>query len=200
MPNTYTRYDPVGRRSRHGGMFPFWKRAAKRHAKRAEWAAFLREEAALARADAHSLRVLTVEQEREVDDSLEIEARIRGERNERWLSQLGHGTTFWEHYPRDVNPDTWLLGRVEHDPYEDEYYCCFECNGRLPFASWGVRPLAVVSIDRAALQWVISYEPPIEGCPETRLEYAQHSLEQVQVAAALGCALASHDPQDPHGR
>ena len=134
MRHVHTRVDPVGRRSVHGGLFPTYKRAAKRRAKRQEWVGFLREQHALALADTHSAEV-EAREAREAEDAAycaamdaqadrEYELQVRQDARiamrQRWLGRMGKGTLFWE------NPcvDEWFLSRVDVVEYYDHEVGC----------------------------------------------------------------------------
>lgn len=187
MRNVHTRIDPVGRRSAHGGMFPTYKRAAKRRAKRQEWAGFVREQRALAQADSHSAEV-EAREAREAEDAAfcaamdaqadrEYELQVRQDAliamRQRWLGRMGKGTLFWE------NPcvDRWFLAQVDVVEYYDHEVGCegFEFAPATMFA---------LSVNRTTQQWELFdvTQDRVEKVP-----FEEASLDDMQ---ALANALA----------
>lgn len=191
MRNVHTRFDPVGRRSVHGGMFPTYKRAAKRRAKRQEWVGFLREQRALALADAYSAEVEAREAEEarviahwgEVDaqwERAELErqaARALESRREQWVRRFGVGTLVWE---ADGRHDNHTLSTV---------CLAIECDEDGYDHTWAyLLPLAVVHINRDAWVWQILLNDSLSHSdPGYRVAveapFTDASLEQMQAAA-----------------
>ena len=201
MRNVHTRLYPCGRRSTHGQMFPFWKRDSKRRAKRAEWVGFLREQHALALADAYSAEVedpeareaeeaaICVAQDAAIRARMEqVHAAIRARMEQmhaeqalhsmrqQWLARMGAGTLFWE----NLGVDTWTLSRVD-------VMTCYDPRTMCEVYDFIEQTVFSVVIDRAAQHWVLldaHYTRIVE------LPYEAASLDNLQAIANVLARIA----------
>jgi hypothetical protein len=161
----------------------------RRQADKREWASFLREQARMEKADAHSAKV--EEQARlDAEDELfnqrcqeqEYQERLKRQREQDWLRRLGHGALFWQHSRSDV----WALVCVEDGWQSYDAYNYPDPEEWETPARWSTRRVANIAINRTTFEWVcIDWRnrsswavPMMDTC-----------LEELQAAAVAAWAL-----------